>query len=67
MIKGFICIDHMDRYEAAMADLRRWQAEGQIKYRIDVVNGLENAAETVNKLFNGSNQGKLIIKVSEEP
>jgi NADPH-dependent curcumin reductase CurA len=67
IIKGFICFDHMDRYEAAMADLARWHDEGQIKHRVDVVDGLENAAEAVNKLFNGSNQGKLMVKVSEEP
>jgi len=69
MIKGFICIDHMDRYEAAMTDLARWQAEGQIKYRVDMVNGLENAPEAVNKLFDASNtnQGKLFVKVSAEP
>src|SRR5262249_36989227 len=42
-IEGFICFDHMDRYEAAMNDLARWQAEGQIKHRVDVVDGLENA------------------------
>jgi NADPH-dependent curcumin reductase len=34
---------------------------------VEVVNGLENAAEAVNKLFDGSNQGKLMVKVSEEP
>jgi NADPH-dependent curcumin reductase CurA len=69
MIKGFICFDHMDRYEAAMTDLARWQAEGQLKYRVDVVNGLENAAAAVNKLFDASNsnKGKLVVKVSEEP
>ena len=66
-IKGFICIDHMDRANAAMTDLGQWLAEGQIKYRVEVVNGLENAAEAVNKLFDGSNQGKLMVKVSEEP
>jgi len=66
-IKGFICIDHMDRADAAMTDLGKWLAEGQIKYRVEVVNGLENAAEAVNKLFDGSNQGKLMVKVSEEP
>jgi len=69
MIKGLICIDHMDRYEAAMTDLARWQAEGQIKYRVDVVDGLENAPEALNKLFDASNtnEGKLVVKVSEEP
>ncbi len=66
-IKGFICIDHMDRADAAMTDLGKWLVEGQIKYRVEVVNGLENAAEAVNKLFDGSNQGKLMVKVSEEP
>jgi len=66
-IKGFICLDHMDRADAAMTDLSRWLAAGQIKYRVDVVNGLENAAEAVNKLFDGSNQGKLMVKVSQEP
>jgi NADPH-dependent curcumin reductase CurA len=66
-IKGFICIDHMDRANAAMTDLGQWLAEGQIKYRVEVVNGLENAAEAVNKLFDGSNQGKLMVRVSEEP
>ena len=69
MMKGFICFDHMDRYEAALADLRRWHAEGQIKHRVDVVDGLENAATAVNKLFDASNpnKGKLVVKVSEEP
>jgi NADPH-dependent curcumin reductase CurA len=68
MIKEFICFDHMDRYKAAMADLRSWQAEGQIKHQVDVVNGLENAAEAVNKLFHASNsnKGKLVVKVSKE-
>jgi NADPH-dependent curcumin reductase CurA len=44
-----------------------FQEGQQIKYRVEVVNGLENAAEAVNKLFDGSNQGKLMVKVSEEP
>jgi NADPH-dependent curcumin reductase len=37
-----------------------------IKYRVDAIDGLENAPRTINKLFDGTNQGKLIIKVSEE-
>jgi NADPH-dependent curcumin reductase CurA len=37
--------------------------EGRLKYRVDVVEGLQNAPRAVNKLFYGSNQGKLIIKI----
>jgi len=32
-----------------------------------VIDGLENAPRGLNKLFDGSNKGKLIVKVSEEP
>ena len=37
---------------------------GQIKYREDIVEGLENAPEAFLRLFKGANFGKLIVKVS---
>jgi NADPH-dependent curcumin reductase CurA len=41
--------------------------EGKLKYRVDVYNGLETAPRNINRLFDGSHNGKLIIKVGEEP
>jgi len=38
-----------------------------LRYRTDVVVGLEQALTAINKLFDGTNQGKLIIKFSEPP
>jgi NADPH-dependent curcumin reductase CurA len=66
-VEGFIVLDYVDRFQEAIEDLRRWLAEGRIQYRVDLVDGLENAPRAINKLFDGSNKGKLIIKVSEEP
>ena len=66
-VEGFIVLDYMDRFQEAIEDLGRWLAEGKIQYRVDVVDGLENAPRVINKLFDGTNKGKLIIKVSEEP
>lgn len=66
-VEGFIVLDYADRYQEAFKDLSRWLAEGKIHYRVDWVDGLENAPRAINKLFDGSNKGKLIIKVSEEP
>lgn len=66
-VEGFIILDYIDRFQQAIEDLGRWLAEGKIQYRVDVVDGLENAPRAINKLFDGSNKGKLIIKVSEEP
>lgn len=62
-VEGFIVMDYMDRAQEAFAQLGQWYAEGKIKYRVDVVEGLDQAPRAVNKLFEGSNQGKLILKV----
>jgi len=62
-IQGFLVSDYMDRAAEAMTALRRWLMEGKIKYRVDVVEGLEEAPRGVNKLFEGSNTGKLVVKI----
>jgi NADPH-dependent curcumin reductase CurA len=66
-VEGFIILDYVDRFQEATEDLGRWLTEGKIQYRVEVVDGLENAPRAINKLFDGSNKGKLIVKVSEEP
>jgi NADPH-dependent curcumin reductase CurA len=62
-MEGFIVLDYLQRAQEAVAELIQWYMEGRLKYRVDVVEGLQNAPRTVNKLFDGSNQGKLIIKI----
>lgn len=65
-LEGFIILDYLNRAQEALADLGEWYAQGKIKYRVDAIDGLENAPRAINKLFDGTNQGKLIIRVSEE-
>jgi NADPH-dependent curcumin reductase CurA len=65
-VEGFIVLDYFNRAQEALADLGQWYAQGKIKYRVDVIDGLENAPRTINKLFDGTHQGKLIIRVSQE-
>lgn len=64
-IEGFIILDYMARYPEAIAAVSQWMAEGKIKVRNDVVDGLENALETVKKLYSGTNAGKLMIRVED--
>jgi NADPH-dependent curcumin reductase CurA len=63
-LQGFIVLDYMPRAQEAIAELAKWYMAGKLKYRVDVVEGLQEAPRAVNKLFEGSNQGKLILKVS---
>ncbi|QQS45381.1 MAG: NADP-dependent oxidoreductase [Acidobacteriota bacterium] len=62
-MQGFIVTDFISRAPEAIADLGKWYAEGKLKYRIDVVEGLKEAPTALNKLFDGANKGKLIIKI----
>ncbi len=66
-VQGFIVTDFAPRFPEAIGQLAQWMAEGRLQYRVDVVDGLENAPSAVKKLFDGSNKGKLMIRVSEEP
>ena len=66
-VKGFLVSDYLDRYSESLESLSLWMSEGKIKYKVDVVEGIENAPSAVNKLFTGENKGKLIVKVTDEP
>jgi NADPH-dependent curcumin reductase CurA len=62
-VKGFIILDYFGRFPEAIAQLGQWVAEGKVKDRHTIVEGLERAPEAVNMLFDGDNVGKLIVKV----
>ena len=67
MIKGFIVSDHGDRAAAFLRDCAPLVASGRLKYREDIVDGLENAPSAFMRLFEGQNFGKLIVRVSNDP
>jgi hypothetical protein len=67
MIKGFIVSDHMDRLGDFLRDCTRWVQEGRLKYREDLVEGLESAPAALIGLLEGQNFGKLLVRVAEDP
>jgi NADPH-dependent curcumin reductase CurA len=66
-IKGFIIIDYLPRAAEAFAELGPLVASDQLKWKVHVEDGLENAVEAVGRLFTGDHDGKLLIRVSPEP
>ena len=62
-VQGFIILDYFGRFPEAIAQLGQWVAEGKVKDKHTVVEGLERAPDAVNMLFDGDNIGKLIVKV----
>jgi NADPH-dependent curcumin reductase CurA len=67
LIKGFIISDHMDRLPDFLRDTTQWYREGKLKYREDVVVGLERAPEAFIGLLRGRNFGKLLVKAGDDP
>src|SRR5438093_1320904 len=65
-IRGFIVSDHADRMPQFLADCSRWLREGKLKYREDIVEGLEKAPEAFIGLLRGRNLGKMLVKVGED-
>jgi len=63
-MEGFIVFDYRQRYAEGLNALAEWLRGGQIKYREDIVEGLENAPRAFLGLLNGKNFGKLLVRVS---
>jgi len=63
-MEGFIVFDYRKRYDEAIGNLYEWMKEGKIKQKVDIVDGLENAPKALLKLFEGLNNGKLLIKIA---
>jgi NADPH-dependent curcumin reductase len=61
--QGFIVVDYASQYPDFMTDMSAWLKESRIKYREDIVDGLENAPQELIRLLRGENFGKKIIRV----
>jgi NADPH-dependent curcumin reductase len=63
-MKGMLVLDYADRNAQASAEMAGWMAAGKLKSREDIVDGLATFPETLLKLFNSENAGKLMLKVA---
>jgi NADPH-dependent curcumin reductase len=67
LIQGMIIFDHTDRMPEFLPVMSQWIREGKIRYREDIVQGLENAPRAFIGLLQGENIGKRIIQVAPDP
>ena len=67
LIRGFIVWDFADQEAEFRDTVAGWLRDGRVKYREDVVEGLENAPRAFQGLLQGRNFGKQIIRVAPDP
>jgi NADPH-dependent curcumin reductase CurA len=66
-LRGFIVSDFVAHAGEFARDVSTWLREGKIKYREDVVDGLDKAPEAFIGLLSGRNFGKLLVRVNPRP
>ncbi|WP_426192087.1 NADP-dependent oxidoreductase [Massilia sp. DWR3-1-1] len=66
-MQGFIIFDDYGaRFGEFHAQMSAWLRDGKIKFREDIVDGLEHAPRAFGGLLEGKNFGKLIIRVAQD-
>ncbi len=66
-VRGFIQDEFVPtHHKAFLEEMTAWVADGSVKYREDVVDGLENAVDAFRGLLTGRNVGKLIVRVGPD-
>src|SRR5258708_37797789 len=63
-IHGFLVFDWWHRRSEALQRLSSWQRTGQIRFKEDVLEGIERMPEAFLRLLHGKNFGKQLIKIS---
>lgn len=64
-MEGFVIIDYYKRYGEAAMVMGQWLAQGKLKTKEHIEEGIENFQDTLMRLFNGDKRGKLILKIDE--
>lgn len=62
-MQGMVVFDYAKDYGAAARQMAIWMAEGKLKTKEDVYEGIENFYDTFLRLFSGDKMGKLVLKV----
>jgi hypothetical protein len=66
-VTGFIVSDHFGEMDGFRKEVPPAVKAGKIKYREDIVHGIEKAPDAFIGLLKGRNFGKLLVQVSEDP
>jgi NADPH-dependent curcumin reductase CurA len=64
-MQGFIVIDYLGRAEEAINALSEWVMAGEIAWREDIQEGFDNIPATLQRLFDGRNIGKQLLKLAD--
>lgn len=62
-VRGFIVVDHLDRFDAFVRDMGAWSRSGAVVAEEHVTDGLESAIGAFIGMLNGQNHGKALVRL----
>lgn len=65
-MEGFLIMDYAREYPHAITEMASWMAEGKLKSKEYICEGIENFHETFLRLFSGKKLGKLVLEIGKE-
>ena len=65
-MQGFLIFDHAAQFPEALRELAHWVRAGLIRYREDILDGIEHAPGSIAGLYRGENLGKRLIRIAPE-
>ena len=66
-MEGLLGRDYQDRFPEAAKVMRGWMDSGRLRSKEDVAVGLEQAPIALARLMGGSNLGKQLLKIADDP
>ncbi len=64
-MQGFIMLDYLDRTQEAIDAITGWVMAGELAWREDIQNGFDHIPTTLLRLFEGTNNGKQLLKLAD--
>jgi NADPH-dependent curcumin reductase CurA len=62
-IRGFRLPDYQHLRPRFVHDMLDWIADGKIRHREDILEGMDSAGRAYNKLMSSQNSGKIVVKI----
>jgi NADPH-dependent curcumin reductase CurA len=60
---GFVVLDHIAEFDTASARLAQWVREGRLRFREEIVDGIDRCPGAIADLYQGRNLGKRIVRL----
>ncbi|SKA07062.1 hypothetical protein SAMN02745126_03439 [Enhydrobacter aerosaccus] len=63
-MQGILIFDYANRYDEGRVALAQWVREGRLRYREDILDGIDKAPDAIASLYRGENLGKRLIRIA---